>query len=302
MRALVLLRWPVVPLAIVCSLAWSQHAAMLSSSVVIWQQYPATASVIACDQSGSACPSVPVMSNGAWLNGTILAEMLSNQSDPHGLGAYEVHLVYDPTVFRQPAFADAAVLDDGGLRSTSCAATATRPGDVTFACFSSGPFGVGASWTGARVVARMTLVLQPGTYTLLRSSPDAIINTTVRADAAVTNTCGQPLNDGSIQPIPGQVECQGNLLSGVEPGGVLSNVNPATLSISLGGAPATATSLTDDFNGDCVVNGLDLRLFARHYLTGIGSLLYSPLFDLNGDAAINVLDLQIFAAHFAQHC
>lgn len=302
MRAFVFIRWPVMAVAVVCSLAWGRHAAALAGASVVWQQDPATAAIVACDQSASSCPAVPVMSGGAWLNGTVLDEVLSNQADPHGLGAYQLHLTYDPATFRQPAFSDAGALDDGGLRSAACAVVTARPGDVTFDCFSSGPFGVGASWAGARVVARVTLILQPGVYTLLRSAPGAAVNTAVSADAVATNTCGQPLNDGTVQPVAGQDDCQGNLLPGVQPGGVLANVNPAALTISLGDAPAVATSLTGDFNNDCSVNASDLSLFARHFLTGIGSLLYSSLFDLNHDGVINVLDLQIFAAHFLQHC
>jgi hypothetical protein len=65
---------------------------------------------------------------------------------------------------------------------------------------------------------------------------------------------------------------------------------------------ARASTLIGDVNGDCRVDILDLALIARAYLTGVGSLLYSPKLDLNGDGVINILDIQIAAAHFNQHC
>ena len=106
------------------------------------------------------------------------------------------------------------------------------------------------------------------------------------------------MNDGSIQPLAGQEECQGNLLPGVQPGGSVANTSPSALDVSRAPAP----QLIGDVNGDCVVNILDLTLVGERYLIGIGSLLYSPRYDLNGDGVINILDIQTVAAYFLQHC
>lgn len=66
--------------------------------------------------------------------------------------------------------------------------------------------------------------------------------------------------------------------------------------------PVAASTLVGDVNNDCVVNVLDLSIEASRYLTGVGSLLYSPTYDLNGDGVINILDIQIVAAHYNQTC
>ncbi len=67
-------------------------------------------------------------------------------------------------------------------------------------------------------------------------------------------------------------------------------------------ASVSSLAAVGDVNGDCIVNGLDLNLIARRFLTAVGSLLYSPAYDLNHDGVINILDIQIVAAHFGQHC
>ena len=65
---------------------------------------------------------------------------------------------------------------------------------------------------------------------------------------------------------------------------------------------ASADTLVGDVNGDCAVNVLDLSKIAASYLTGVGSLLYSPALDFDHNGVINILDVQVVAAHYGQHC
>ncbi|MBF6601258.1 MAG: hypothetical protein IVW36_12195 [Dehalococcoidia bacterium] len=81
---------------------------------------------------------------------------------------------------------------------------------------------------------------------------------------------------------------------------VLALLIPAALVPAAGAARAAQPAA--DFNGDCVVNGIDFTLLARSYLTATGSLLYRPAYDLNHDGVINIIDLQIFDSQFGQRC
>lgn len=51
-----------------------------------------------------------------------------------------------------------------------------------------------------------------------------------------------------------------------------------------------------DNNGDCVVNAIDLSVFAAAYGTA------NPCHDYNCDGVVNAIDLSIFAAHYGHVC
>ena len=118
-------------------------------------------------------------------------------------------------------------------------------------------------------------------------------------DTAVTltNTCGQPLNDGSSQPVPGQPECQGVPLVGVGPGGVM---------------PGSATSVTvrrleGDITKDCTVDISDMQAESSRFGMSVGNVLYNIFYDVNlplqnGDGEIDVNDLQFVYGRFGSTC
>lgn len=282
---------------IATSFARDAHSA--SADTAIWQQLPVYAPIEACDISASTCPRPPAQVAGVWVNGVVVNEFLSNQGDPHGIGSYELRMTYDPIVFQPPTIADQGTLNDNGVRGTACQVISSTPGDVLFGCFSTGPFGIGATWTNARIIAAATFTLQPDLFQQLVRPNVPPVSTTVRAAVQVTNTCGQPLNDGTIQPVNGSNDCQGNLLDGVGPGGIIANVNPSTFDVSISEA---AHSLAADVNGDCVVNMLDLGVLGGSFLAGLGSSNYSANYDLNDDGVVNLLDLAVAGVEFGKRC
>ena len=211
-----------------------------ADSVVTWQKSPDHATLYVCDPSHPSCPDTPSdLGGGIWLNGVILEEIMNNQSDPHGLGGYQLDVLYDPLVFQPAVISDLGVLNDGGVRSTICDSVERSPGDMQIVCGSTGPFGQGAQWSGGAAVARVILKLQPGVYGTVQSGPYGGMHALVQDAVKVTNTCGQPLNDGSIVPIPGQDECQGNLLPGLSAGGIV--LSPGSSIITILQPPTTPT-------------------------------------------------------------
>ncbi len=214
--------------------------AVSADTTVTWQKVPDHAQVIACDQTSSSCPPQPAdLGGGVWLNGIVLTEVMNNQSDPNGFGGYQLDVLYDPFAFQAAAVVDLGVLNDSGVRVTSCRSSEQSPGDTLIVCASTGPFGVGATWTGPMMIAKVTLKLQPGVFQTIQAGPSGGLATTIRDSVRVSNTCGQPLNDGSIQPIPGQKECDGNLLPGLGAGGVV--LNPGNSAVTITRSPSTPT-------------------------------------------------------------
>ena len=236
-RLLRLMRRPAV-LAAVCAFALASSAAgyfaqsASADNTVTWEKSPAEARVIACDPTSPACPEQPVdLGGGVWEGGIVLTEIMINQGDPHGIGGYQLNVLYDPWVFQDAQIVDAGAINAGGLRSTTCTPQPVAPGNIGIVCSSTGPFGVGAIWSGPMVIAHVTLKLQPGVFYTIQAGPEGGIVTTVRDSVRVTNTCGQPLNDGTHQPVPGQIECQGNLLPGLGASGTVLEPGQSTITI-----------------------------------------------------------------------
>ena len=209
---------------------------------ITWEKSPAVAQVVACDQTSGTCGAQPIdLGDGVWSGGIVLTEIMNNQGDPHGLGGYQLNVIYDPFVFQDAQIVDAGAINDNGLRVTSCSTAPVAPGNVGIQCGSTGPLGDGAVWSGSMVMAYVTLKLQPGVFNTIQSGPNGGILTTVMDSVRVTNTCGQPLNDGTIQPIPGQLECQGNLLAGLGANGTVLSAGRSTITITKPPATPTAT-------------------------------------------------------------
>jgi hypothetical protein len=112
------------------------------------------------------------------------------------------------------------------------------------------------------------------------------------------NVCGQPLNDGTGFVVPGQTtECQGVLLPGVLPGGLLADSSSFI----------TVRRLEGDVDKNCTVDVSDMQAEATRYGFGSGSLLYSLWYDLEphttgADGDIDVKDVQFVFGRFGSKC
>ena len=231
-------------------------------------------------------------------------EILTNVGDPNGLGGFSFDIHYDPTQYLAPEvdLAPAAAIFTAAGRTLDCSITIPTNGTLHIACASTGAFGVGPQWVGSLVMANVTLTPQDFLVEAIRPNKENGDVSTVKDDqVTVTNTCGQPLNDGSIQPIPGQPECQGNPLGGVGPGGVLTG-NP-----NGGQNTVTIRRLEGDITGDCVVNVSDMQLEASKFGQSIGGLLYRLWYDVNsplqhGDGEIDINDIQFVFGRNGSTC
>jgi hypothetical protein len=112
------------------------------------------------------------------------------------------------------------------------------------------------------------------------------------------NICGQPLNDGTGYVVPGQTtECQGVLLPGVLPGGLIADSSSFI----------TIRRLEGDIDKDCDVDVSDMQGEATRYGFGNGSLLYQIWYDLEphqtgADGDIDVKDVQFVFGRFGSKC
>lgn len=165
-------------------------------------------------------------------------------------------------------------------------------------CASTGTLGTGPVFTGPKVMAHVTLRPRDIVVGQIRPNKENGIVTAVKdTNVTVANTCGQPLNDGTIQPLPGQPECQGLLLTGVLPGGLL----PQSMTV------VTIRRLEGDVTKDCSVDVADMQLEASKYGTAGGSLVYNVFYDVNsplsnGDGQIDILDVQFVYGRFGSTC
>ena len=231
-------------------------------------------------------------------------EIFFNQTDPNGLGGFSFDVHYDPTVWQQPSIdlTPAVILFATNGRLLNCSMTIPLNGLIHVACASTGLIGVGPVFTGPQIIAHVTLTPQSVIVQALRPNKENGVVSVVKDDqVTVTNTCGQPLNDGSIQPVPGQPECQGVLLPGVGPGGVLAG-NP-----NGGQTTVTIRRLEGDITTDCKVDIVDMQLEASKFGISVGSLMYSEFFDVNsplqhGDGEIDINDIQFVFGRFGSTC
>ena len=231
-------------------------------------------------------------------------EIMTNQLDPNGLGGFSFDIHYDPTIFQQPTvdLTPAVVLFASSGRLLNCGITIPLNGLIHVACASTGTIGVGPEWSGPEVIAHITLTPQDVVVEAIRPNKENGVVSVVKDDqVTVTNTCGQPLNDGSIQPLPGQPECQGVNLPGVGPGGVLTG-NP-----NGGQTTVTIRRLEGDVAVDCEVNVLDMQFEAGRFGSSTGGMLYDEFWDVNsplqhGDGEIDINDIQFVYGRFGSTC
>ena len=231
-------------------------------------------------------------------------EVLKNQLDPNGLGGFSFDVHYDPTVWQQPTIdlSPAVALFAAAGRTLDCSITIPQNGTVHVVCASTGTIGVGPEWPGPQVMAHVTLTPQDALVEAIRPNKENGDVSVVKDDqVTLTNTCGQPLNDGSIQPLPGQPECQGVNLVGVGPGGLLDG-NP-----NGGQTVVTIRRLEGDVVPDCTVDVSDMQLEASKFGMSVGNLQYGIFYDVNaplqhGDGEIDINDTQFVYGRFGSTC
>ncbi|MDE3096924.1 MAG: hypothetical protein KGK07_13130 [Chloroflexota bacterium] len=227
-------------------------------------------------------------------------EVLYNQTDPNGLGGFSFDINFDPTIWQQPSvdLSPAVVLFASTGRLLSCNISLLLANVDHIVCASTGVLGTGPVFTGPKVMAHVTLRPRDIVVGQIRPNKENGIVTAVKdTNVTVANTCGQPLNDGTIQPLPGQPECQGLPLTGVLPGGLL----PQSMTV------VTLRRLEGDVTKDCSVDIADIQLEASKYGTAGGSLLYNVFYDVNsplsnGDGQIDILDVQFVYGRFGSTC
>ncbi len=172
------------------------------------------------------------------------SEVLSNQADTSGLGGFTFTVSYDTSIWQAPVIdmSPGIALFAAASRTLQCWSITTSPGRDGIACASTGPLGSGPEWTGPQTLATVTFILNQQVAQTLLTGGSGLQTTINDMAVQVTNTCGQPLNDGTIQPVPGQPECQGNLLPGVGPAGVI--VNPGSTTITINSPPTPMPTVT----------------------------------------------------------
>ncbi len=176
----------------------------------------------------------------------VFDEVMYNQSDPNGLGAFSFVLFFDNTIWQQPQvdLTPAMQLFAASGRTLQCSVIPIGDTQIEWACTSTGTIMVGPVWSGPKTMATVTLVLEPLVAEALLTGANAQVTTQIDdLYVDVANTCGWPLNDGTEAPLPGQTnECQGNLLPGLDLNGDVSNPGDIIIIINGPGTPTpTAT-------------------------------------------------------------
>lgn len=220
---------------IVAVVQLAHHASAVHASdpaTVSWQKQPATISATLTD------PAQPFSFD----------EVMLNQGDPHGLGGFTFTVRYDASVWQTPALDLTPAIDlfSAAGRTLNCSPTSTAPGAAGVVCASTGLYGSGPVWSGPQALAAVTLTLLPNVAAAVISG-GGLQSVILDTDVQVTNSCGQPLNDGTIQPIAGQPECQGNLLPGLSGGGVV--ISPGSTTITIGSPPTMTPTATSSVTG-----------------------------------------------------
>ncbi|MBF6601100.1 MAG: DUF11 domain-containing protein [Dehalococcoidia bacterium] len=267
---------------------------------VSWLKTPTSGNLWLCTV-GTACTANSV---GQQTNTFSFAEVMQNQGDPNGLGGFSFDVLYDPTQYQAPAIdlSPAVALFAASGRTLDCSITIPQNGRVHVACASTGTIGTGPVFTGNQTMANVTLTPQDSLVEAIRPNKENGDVSVVKDDqVTVTNTCGQPLNDGTSQPVPGQPECQGNPLQGVGPGGVLIG-NP-----NGGQTTQTIRRLEGDVNKDCGVTVVDMQMLASRFGMSQGNLLYNLFYDVSsplqkGDNEIDINDIQFVYGRSASTC
>ena len=280
---------------------------------VAWSKSPANQQVFLCE--GGSVGVQGCTADGK--NGTVgFDEIMTNQGDPNGLGAFEFTLHFDNLVFNVPVICGTNVaicptsgsyvdisaawaLFNAAGRSLVCTMTIPQETQIHVACASTGPIGVGPVWVGAQVMAHVVMQVKDFTRaSLFPHKENGIISRFDDTGTEPANTCGQPLNDGTGFVVPGQTtECQGTALLGILPGGLVADSHSFV----------TVRRLEGDLNKDCSVTIADMQAEATRYGFGLGSLLYNVWYDLEphttgADGDIDIKDVQFVFGRFGSEC
>jgi uncharacterized repeat protein (TIGR01451 family) len=282
---------------------------------VAWQKSPTDSNVWLCDAS-AACTAQSV---GQQTNVFKFDEIMVNQGDPNGLGAFSFDIHWDVTQYQNPCTAVVLNLPNGSFncngidlspavalfaaagRTLNCTITIPINGIIHVACASTGTWGQGPVWVGSKIMAHVTMTPQDFLVEAIRPNKENGDVSVVKDDqVTVTNTCGQPLNDNNPpagSTLPGNPDCQGNPLQGVGPGGLL-NISKTS---------QTIRRLEGDITKDCTVDVSDMQLEASKFGQSIGGLLYHVFYDVNlslqhGDGEIDINDIQFIFGRNGSEC
>ena len=262
---------------------------------VAWAKSPDIQQVFLCENGTAGV-------NGCTLDGisgTVeFDEVLFNQTDPSGLGAYEFTLHYDNLIFNAPIITDSGVLGSTG-RPVTCTMTIPLETQVHWGCASTGLTPPGPIWIGPKVMAHVVFTIKSFTRsTLYAHKENGIVSRFDDTGTEGANICGWPLNDGTGFVLPGQTsECQGVLLPGILPGGLIADSHSFI----------TIRRLEGDLDKNCVVDINDMQAEATRYGFALGSLLYNVWYDLEphqtgADGDIDVKDVQFVFGRFGSRC
>jgi uncharacterized repeat protein (TIGR01451 family) len=271
-------------------------------SGVVWHK-----EFVECDEQGENCVLTGETAANLFLtdSGSItFAEVMTNQPDPAGLGAFEFQIHYNNAIWQQPdvnlqpaidLFLNGGNLNDPGYVAKDLDCTINHlETQVHVFCVSVG-LDVGPIWSGPEILALVTftpknLIVQSIKPAKFNGVVAWIKNTHIEA----ANVFGQPLNDGSSG------FGQGNLVPGILPGGQVDAGDPEVV--------VTIRRLEGDVTKDCTVDVGDLQAMASRFGTKLGSLLYNAWFDLephqptSGDGDIDVKDIQFVFGRFGSTC
>ena len=212
--------------AVLCAVSRHSGAAAADPATVQWQKDPALIQ--------------ETLTNPAQVFS--FHEVMVNQGDPAGFGGFAFTIVFDAAIWQPPDVDMTAAVNlfAASGRTLSCWPAGSSSNSVQMVCASTGSIGSGPTWSGPKTLGTVSLQLLPSVANTILSSGSGGVTTTIQDTAVkVTNSCGQPLNDGTIQPLPGQPECQGNLLPGLAAGGVV--LTPGSTKITILPPASTAT-------------------------------------------------------------
>jgi hypothetical protein len=182
-------------------------AASSGASSVTLAPDPQSSNMWVCSPGQGACGQIVPSSldHQDWQNGIVMDELMTISTRGLGIVGYQFELQYDPTLFQPPQIGDLGVLNDNGVRATTCNQTNPRVGDVVFECSSTGAENTAAAWSGPRSVTQVTLALQPGVGgTMSAASGNArssdVLNT--NASATTIGASNPPPSVGGIAEVP----------------------------------------------------------------------------------------------------
>ncbi len=283
---------------------------------VAWSKSPSIQQVFLCE---SGTPPTNGCTTSGQTGSVNFDEILTNQGDPNGLGAFEFTLHFDNLIFNVPticnsnpistcpALGTASFVDIGPAttlfaaagRTLICSMSLPQETQIHVACASTGPIGVGPVFVGAQIMAHVSMDIKDFVRgSLYPHKENGIVTRFDDTGTELANTCGWPLNDGTGYIVPGQTtECQGVALLGILPGGLVADSSSFV----------TIRRLEADMDKDCDVDVADMQAMATRYGFGFGSLLYQIWFDLEphttgADGDIDIKDVQFVFGRFGSNC